>query len=474
MLSIVQALKRLQQPISRVTSTPQPSREYQAWRQRFVCDRLKLVMIISIVILGVMVMLNLGLMVPALERSGEEDLILAKYGVAFIVRLAIAQFLGLLLNLVLLLRHRSPSRLHLRLAFLGYAGAVLFVPQLQYIVFGETVIDLGGWIIFFMLQAVLIPVQWQWHLISQAIFLSLVSASFLGLDLPVVGVSEAMQIPVYILVMVVMICVFGVADLGIYLYERLVAREFELRQQLQLFLHAVSHDLRNPVTGTLMLLKNLAPINGKVTLDQSVITRMVDSQERQLKLINSLIEAHTQEINGILLQGQSLTLSTFVKDIVQDFQPLQQQVKGRIVVLVPPDLPRVIADPMHLRRVYDNIISNALQYNRPGVCITLNACIRGPYLHCTISDDGQGIKGLEGDRPGASSSHSQTSPHPNQWIFNRYTRGLNRRQPLHLGLGLYICQQIIEAHGGQIGVDSELNKGTTFWFTLPLKTAAAT
>lgn len=438
-----------------------PSKEYRIWRQRFIYERLKLVMGISVVMLCILATLNLGVMMPAIERSGEEAATVAQYSLAFLVCLIVGQFLGLLLNLILLVRNRSLTLPQIRFAFLGYSGAVLVLPQLQHMVIGETMVDLGGWIIFFMLQAVLIPVQWRWHLISQALFMGLISVSFLGLGLAFTGVPTTLQMPVYVLVMVVMACVFVVADLGIYLYERLLLREFELRQQLQLFLHAVSHDLRNPVTGTLMLLKNLPIRKGQVTLNETVVTRMIDSHERQLKLINSLLEAHTQEVSGILLERHPLCLAALVSDIAKDFQLLLQQVQSRIVVQVSPNLPHVTADALQMRRVYENIIANALQYNSEGVCITLDASVQGHYLHCTVSDDGQGIKSLRSDRPEALAN-------PHQWIFDRYSRGFNRRQPLHIGLGLYICQQIIEAHGGQIGVNSELNQGTTFWFTLPL------
>lgn len=441
----------------------QPSKEYWIWRQRFIHERLKLVMGISVVMLCIMSILNLGLVHPAIERSSEEGVVIAQYSSTFLVCLIVGQLLGLLLNLILLVHNRSLTLPQIRLAFLGNLGAVLILPQLQHMVIGETMADLGGWIIFFMLQAVLIPVQWRWHLISQVLFMSLISVSFLGLDLAFTGVVTTMQMPVYILITVVMTCVFVVADLGIYLYERLLLREFELRQQLQLFLHAVSHDLRNPVTGTLMLLKNLPLQAGKVTLDETVVTRMIDSHERQLKLINSLLEAHTQEVSGILLDRHPLCLLTLVSDIAKDFQLLLQQVQSRMVVRVAPNLPYVTADALQMRRVYDNIIANALQYNPEGVCITLDASVQGHYLRCTVSDDGQGIKSQTSDRPEAiANSH--------QWIFDRYSRGFNRRQPLHMGLGLYICQQIVEAHGGQIGVKSELNQGTTFWFTLPLDT----
>jgi signal transduction histidine kinase len=274
------------------------------------------------------------------------------------------------------------------------------------------------------------------------------------------GIPLELQQSVVIFHLVVLLCVFCVTDLGIYLYEQQLMREFELRQQLQLFLHAVSHDLRNPVTGSLMLLKNLPSQAGKVILDQTVVNQMIDGQERQLKLINSLLEAHAQEVTGIVLQRQPVQLRELLAAIALDFQPLLQQSQASIQVVISSNLPVVNVDPLQLRRVYDNMISNALQYNRSGLHISLDASVEGHYLRCTISDDGQGI--------GLATKGESTPISLKHHIFDRYSRGINRRQPLHLGLGLYICRQIVEAHGGHIGVESELNQGTTFWFTLPL------
>ncbi|MDB9528776.1 HAMP domain-containing sensor histidine kinase [Oscillatoria sp. CS-180] len=457
---VSKAFYHLRQQIAKSIAAPLPSREYRLWRERFIRDRLKLIIILSIIFLGILATLNIGLISPALERSGEPDIMLTEYGRAFIVCLIASQFLGLSLNLILLLRHRSLSSAHLRWAFFGYSGAILVLPQLQHMLIGGTMLDLGGWTIFFLLQAVLIPVRWSWHFISQAVLIGLTSLSFLVLRFGFLGLPEAIQFPVYILFIVVMACTFGVADLGIFLYERLLMREFELRQQLQLFLHAVSHDLRNPVTGTLMLLKNLPSQSEKVLLDQTMIARMIEGQERQLKLINSLLEVHTQDVTGVPLHRQAIALRDLINAMILDFQPLVQQAQSTVQVLVPADLPIIRVDPMQLRRVYDNMIANALQYNRPGLAITLNADVQGDYLHCTISDDGQGIS--------HTNKSNMTQASLKHCVFDRYSRGLNRRQPLHLGLGLYICRQIIEAHGGQIGVQSELGEGTTFWFTLPL------
>jgi signal transduction histidine kinase len=425
-----------------------------------VRDRLRLTIGISSLLLTVLGIVNLVVVIPALTSSTSAALEPTLDQYRFYPYVFAAQQLGLVLNLLLL--HRATLVKRLRWHFLGYSAAVLLAPQILYLFLGETILDLGGWILFFMLQAVLIPVQWRWHLLSQVWLLGVLGASVLIFRLDSPGIPMEIQVPLYLFSLVVILCVFGVADFGIYLYERLLLREFELRQQLQLFLHAVSHDLRNPVTGTLMLLKNLPNRDGTFWIESATVNQMIDGHERQLKLINSLLEAHSQDMGGVVLHQEAISLRNLVDATVLDWQLMLRQQQGSAQVLIAADLPATMIDPLQVRRVYDNIITNALQYNHPGLCITLDATRQGQYLRCTIGDNGQGIGNLTTT---ASKTASDALKHR---IFDRYSRGIHNRQPLHLGLGLYICQQIIEAHGGQIGVESELNRGTTFWFTLPV------
>ena len=451
-------LNRLLQIFPSVTREPM-SQEYQRWLQRFIRDRIRLTLLVSMVLLAIIALVNLVIVIPALIQFGDEQIGLTLEQYRFYPYFFTAQQLGLLLNLLLL--RKATSLTLLWWSFIGYSAAIFLSPQILYMLLGETTLDLGGWILFFMLQAVLIPVRWRWHLISQVNLLVITGLSVLAFRFDSPGIPAEMQSSIYIFVTVVILCVFCIVDFSIYLYERLLRREFELRQQLQLFLHAVSHDLRNPVTGTLMLLKNLPSQAGKVIIDQAVIDQMVDGQERQLKLINSLLEAHTQEVQGILLQCQPVCLKPLLESISNDFQPLLRESQGQIRILAAADLPAIAADPLQLRRVYDNMITNALQYNPSGLCIELDAKTQGNCLYCRVSDNGQGIGLITGE------SHRHITPHAQ--VFARYTRGVKQRQPLHLGLGLYICQQIIQAHGGQIGVESAPNQGTTFWFTIPLQ-----
>lgn len=237
--------------------------------------------------------------------------------------------------------------------------------------------------------------------------------------------------------------------------EQLETLEAELRRQLNLFLHAVSHDLRNPVLGTSMVLNNLSQQSGEtVQLPRRILERMQGSNQRQLDLINSLIDTHGTEMWGISLYPKPLQLAALVDTAIADLQPMMEQEKTQLVKHIPTDLPLVEVDPLQLTRVYQNLLANALKHNPPGLRIELTAKQEGNHIHCTVSDDGVGIH-----------------PEQREKLFDPYFRGSSKPTSVGLGLGLYLCQQIIEAHGGHIYVDSQLGEGTTFWFTLPLAKA---
>lgn len=231
-----------------------------------------------------------------------------------------------------------------------------------------------------------------------------------------------------------------------------ISQRKRTEEALRVFFHAVSHDLRNPVLGTLMVLKNLlSRPEEKILLPRSILERMVQSSDRQLNLINSLMEAHVSEVQGVVLQRQSVQLHTVVEAAIADLEPMLRENQALLTNLVSADLPSVNADSTQLWRVYSNLIVNAVKHNPPGLSITLNATVEGDKMCCTVSDNGVGMS-------------QQQSEH----LFDLYFRGGNVRNSLSLGLGLYLCRQIITAHGGEIGVKSAQGEGATFWFTLPI------
>jgi two-component system sensor histidine kinase/response regulator len=276
-------------------------------------------------------------------------------------------------------------------------------------------------------------------------------------------------------------------------------------QALRVFLHSISHDLRNPVTGMLMVLKNLlnrpwSVVSRDVPAERlsgvgseqepttdteqetiplrSTLERMATSCERQLNLINSLVESHEYEVWGVPLECQPVSLHQLTQRLVEEWQPMLKSNQATLKNLVSAELPPLYADPNQLWRVFSNLIANALKHNPPGITLTLSAEVINQELgererkqgevensqtnnqqpttnkqtiRCCVADDGVGMTTEQCDR-----------------LFELYTRGNSIRRTAGLGLGLYLCRQIITAHGGEIGVITRPKCGASFWFTLPV------
>ncbi|HEY9638942.1 MAG TPA: ATP-binding protein, partial [Coleofasciculaceae cyanobacterium] len=148
---------------------------------------------------------------------------------------------------------------------------------------------------------------------------------------------------------------------------------------------------------------------------------------------------------------QPAELSQIVAGAIADLQPILDREQTHLDNRISVDLPRIQVDPLQLARVYQNLMANALKHNPPGLILILDADREGNWLHCTVTDNGVGMDVKQCER-----------------LFDPYFRGDQKPRSVGLGLGLYLCRQIIQAHGGVIGVQSEPNQGTSFWFTLPL------
>ncbi len=276
-------------------------------------------------------------------------------------------------------------------------------------------------------------------------------------------------------------------------YEGLIediTQRKQTQESLRLFIHALSHDLRNPVAGMLMVLKNWQTKTGEsIAIPRSVLERMIQGSEQQLRLIDSLLEVHAGEVRGLVLHCDRIELKAVVAAVATDLEPLMNESKATFKNLIPDDLPAVNADTTQLWRVFSNLIANALKHNLPGLNLTVSAKVislkktlinqiklkqdidQSPIpnsqfpipnsqfpitdspnmICCTVEDDGAGIL-----------------PEQCEHLFDLYVRGYQSRHSVGLGLGLYLCRQIIAAHGGEIGVISSPGAGAIFWFTLPL------
>jgi two-component system, sensor histidine kinase and response regulator len=241
--------------------------------------------------------------------------------------------------------------------------------------------------------------------------------------------------------------------------ERTQELQFSLQEVKSLsqmkddLLHAVSHDLRTPVTGMLMVLKRLqAQADDTISFDRSILNRMVSSSDRQLQLLEMLLETHLGDVRGLKLNLGKQGLHRLIEEVIQDLEPLLQSNQATLVNLIPSDLPDLTIDRLQISRVYENLITNALKHNPPGICITLRAFLEPPFVRCLVQDDGNGMDQAQCNN-----------------LFERYSQGVNRiRRSVGIGLGLYLCRQIVQEHGGVIGATSAPGQGLKVWFTLPM------
>jgi signal transduction histidine kinase len=454
---------------------PPLSNDYITWRQEFMRQRVRLCLWIAIVGFFTFSLRTIydAIISPLWEMQNiPQD----SKTIFWLINVAIGCSL-----LTCPIWHKILSRRHPEIMFLILSWSVTLMPQFVATIKGIAFVDRAGWALVFTSQATLVPVCWQLHLISQLVVLGY----YFTIN-PIFGFTTLTGEPSYSISSVLIMFWFCFAcDLGVYLYERLQKAEFASRRDLRVFLHSVSHDLKNPVMGTSMVVQNLLQgSQDKVTIDKSVLERLQQVCDRQLNLINSLLEAHETEVRGIPLHCQPVKLSSLVKDVLTDLEPVLSKNSVIIANKIPADLPLVNADATQLWRVFSNLITNAITHNPPGIIVTLDAEVveeggmgmrqkRGtrenkekipnyplpithspfpkPFLYCIVQDNGVGIPPNQCDR-----------------LFELYARGSRARYMPGLGFGLYLCRQIITAHKGEIGVNSHVGSGSTFWFTLPL------
>jgi signal transduction histidine kinase len=282
----------------------------------------------------------------------------------------------------------------------------------------------------------------------------IVPISFYFLVYPLIGLTTFGGQSIYsssYTVEIILVCI--ICEVSVYLYERSKQSELESNRRLQLCLHSITHDLRTPVMGSLMLLRSIqetTPTHQPIQISETEMKQLIHGSDRLLHLMNRFLDPQTFSQIDLVLHRQPTHLSVIVATILQDFHSdlVKQnvQINNRIL----PDLPLVEVDVQQIGRVFSNLITNAISHNPSEILLTLDAVRSSSMLKVMVQDNGVGI-----------------SPIQQETIFEPYTRGQQTQYLPGLGLGLYICHQVILAHGGIIGLESP-GQGTVFWFTLPL------
>lgn len=231
----------------------------------------------------------------------------------------------------------------------------------------------------------------------------------------------------------------------------------EIAQKREEFFSTVLHDIRSPLSSVQMFMDGMKlGVLGELSEKQKMLLNRLDEAfKKQISQINEMVVAVQYDVDDLHLDRQTANLSEFLQEIFVEFKPIARKKNVDLFLMETDDLPAVQFDKNKIRRVLENYLTNAIKFTPGGGKVILFASFvaEDAAIKLSVRDTGVGIDAADIPR-----------------LFQKYQRANNKPtgdEP-SCGLGLYICRRIVEAHGGKTEVQSQINNGSTFSFTLPV------
>lgn len=238
-----------------------------------------------------------------------------------------------------------------------------------------------------------------------------------------------------------------------------ITREKMIEKMKTEFVSISAHQLRTPLSAIKWTLKTLLDGDlGEITKEQrGFIEKCYESNERMINLINDLLDVTRIEEGKYLYKPVLSNLELVIQFVINSHQDQLNRKKLKLEFKkLKNKIPQVLIDVEKIRLAIDNLLENSIRYTPEGgkIIITLDCSDEKQEVEFTIQDTGVGIPKDQQGR-----------------IFSKFFRGANviRMETEGSGLGVFLAKNIIEAHGGKIWFESEEGKGTTFYFSLPIK-----
>jgi two-component system phosphate regulon sensor histidine kinase PhoR len=219
------------------------------------------------------------------------------------------------------------------------------------------------------------------------------------------------------------------------------------------FFSKIAHDLRSPMSA--MLTRTELALAGKHGLLSAQMLADMRSMQRNIRemvaMINDLLELTRYEGRGYDLELEPASLNELVESVVEDIRPLAAASALELFTNLPAEPVVLLCDTRRIRQVLNNLLGNAIKFTPANGRVCVELARHEEFVEVSVKDTGKGIEPMLLDR-----------------IFDRYVRAIDDQHAvIGTGLGLMIVREIVELHGGSVGVTSEPGVGSTFWFRLP-------
>ena len=221
------------------------------------------------------------------------------------------------------------------------------------------------------------------------------------------------------------------------------------------FISIATHELRSPLANLKWIIELL--VSGKIIKDKKKYTEYLrllkENIYRMQESVSDLLTISRIEASKLPLKERYFSITKLTEDLIEDYRDYAESSNVKVYFEKKEELPKIYSDPFQIKLVIENLLDNAIRYVDEKGRVYIDISQQKNHIKLSIQDTGIGIP-----------------PADQKYIFQKFFRARNvrRHQPQGSGLGLYLTKAIIKRLDGKIGFHSTEEKGSTFWFLLPI------